>query len=517
MHRRSFFCYSAKTMSIHAKPAAEAADNKIKDLLEWLATNHNKKSPDDTEELLGKLAMLRESLIAPGQRLKLLDLLHAHADRIVQSERPRFNNFALPLSRKSRQKVRLLLELLDTVTLDYFNALNDSMNQALAESKGNGAPAGSLRRLMISIGNQIRIHHQVASPPRSGLWEQAHLTYRIAQRTGNEEIAAPRGGQSIQRLYSNLLLLTIAHPASFSSDELDFIDLYVAALPDPIRFEHSEEQLAPGIFWIDPDRDFPAHALPRRMPAGNDLHIQYFSCAEAAACAGRHLKALKKGGKALALGLPAFADTPAGQGVLKRLVTLWGNPTKRKYPRRHQSYRARLSSGLDASWKLLNGSGQDIDYSEWMVTNESPEGFALMHISGDTSELRVGDPIALQVMSENSRDEPHWQLCIVRWAISENPEHIEIGLQLLSARPLSAKLALPYTVEGGHTQAILLPAIPALGKEQALIVRSGLLKENARRIVLMIERGNLEIREVRTSTLDDQTQSIDIFSIRTET
>mgnify|MGYP000016338063 CR=1 FL=1 len=35
-----------------------------------------------------------------------------------------------------------------------------------------------------------------------------------------------------------------------------------------------------------------------------------------------------------------------------------------------------------------------------------------------------------------------------------------------------------------------------------------MLKENARRIVLMIERGNLEIREVRTSTLDDQTQSI---------
>lgn len=503
-------------MSIQAKPAPEATENKIKDLLEWLASNHNKKSADDTEALLDKLAILRESSLAPGQRLKLLDLLHAHADRTVQNERPRFNSFALPLSRKSRQKVRLLLELLDTIVLDYFNALNDAMNQALADGKGTGAPAGSLRRLMISIGNQIRIHHQVASPPRSGLWEQAHLAFNIAQRTGNESIPAPRGGQSIARLYANLLLLTIAHPASFSSEELDFIDQYVAALPESIHFQSSDTHLAPGVFWLDPDRDFPAYALARRAPSGNDLRVRYFSCAPIAACAIQHHKALKKGGQAAALGLPAFADTSAGQGVLKRLSGLWGNPVKRKFPRRHQSYRARLSSGLLAAWQHLSEHGDTPPFSEWMVTNESPEGFALMHIAGDTDKLRVGDPIAIQVMSEHSRDQAHWQLCIIRWAISENPEHIEIGLQLLAANPLAARLALPYSTDSGLTPAILLPAIPALGKEQALIVNAGLLKENTRRIVLMIERGNLEIREIRTGKLDDQTQSIDIFSIRSE-
>ena len=52
-------------------------------------------------------------------------------------------------------------------------------------------------------------------------------------------------------------------------------------------------------------------------------------------------------------GLPGFAASPGGHGVLRRLATLWGHPAKRKFPRRRQSYRADLCSGLDRLWQLL--------------------------------------------------------------------------------------------------------------------------------------------------------------------
>ncbi|EKE16563.1 MAG: hypothetical protein ACD_10C00912G0001, partial [uncultured bacterium] len=64
-----------------------------------------------------------------------------------------------------------------------------------------------------------------------------------------------------------------------------------------------------------------------------------------------------------------------------------------------------------------------------MVTNESPDGYALMHISGNTNGLHVGDIIALQALGEHVETPAAWHVCLIRWAISENPEHIELGLE----------------------------------------------------------------------------------------
>ena len=69
------------------------------------------------------------------------------------------------------------------------------------------------------------------------------------------------------------------------------------------------------------------------------------------------------------------------------------------------------------------------ELTSWMVTNESPDGYALMHVTGKTNRVTPGDIVALR--TENVAD---WQICIVRWALSENPEHLEIGLQVLATR-----------------------------------------------------------------------------------
>lgn len=493
-------------MSTHSntKDKTPQSESGIKGLLAWLAMAHGRTSSEDTEELLRHVNFLREAPIDSTQRVKLLDLLYAHADTIARSEIPRLNALSLPISRKTRQRVRLALELLETLAQEYFNTLA-SLFDPQGKPSGNLA-LNSLRRIMLLIGWQVRIYHLIASPPRPGLWQQLHSAFSSARKLGLAKEPGPRETPSIQRLYLNTLLAAIAQPASFSSEEQDFIhSLLEGNLPSPELSEYAGENTASS-FWIDPQRDFPAHALSRRAP-GQDTRPWYFSCHQLADDINKLRHRISANQHSRFADIPEFAFTRNGMSVLCRLEKLWGQPAKRRFPRRRQSYRARLCAGLDNLHRLLANSNEAFDFSEWMVTNESPDGFALMHMIGSTTRLRVGDIVSLQALDE-SVSSPHWLVCIIRWAISENPEHVEIGLQLLAPRAIPARIA-----QAGRppVEALILPETPPLRPGPSLVVSPGQLNEDSRRITLLIEQDNLVIREVKAVGLNEQTSSVEIF------
>lgn len=488
-------------------------ENNIKRILEWLALAHDAHGAEDAEGLLEQILALRAAAIALPQRVKLLDLLYAHGERIVLGELPRLRDLSLPVSRKIRTRTRLLLELLETLTQDYFNTLAvlfDPNGQAV-----DNVPQTSLRRVMLAIAWQIHIHHLVAAPPRSGLWQRLHAAHATSRRLGIAQLPGPRNTPSIERLYINILLAAIAQPASFSSDELELIHNYIERSEVAPTLSEAPPANAESTFWIDVDRDFPAHALVRRNP-GNDIRPLYFCCQAIAERAEKHRKLISDGVPASDFGLPQFTETTAGLRILQRLALLWGNPVRRKFPRRRKSYRARLCAGLDKLWYLLKKPDAELDTSEWMVINESPEGFALMHMSGTTQDLRVGDIVALRPQGE--RDGGNWNVCIIRWAISENPEHVELGLQLLAAHAVAAEIAQPAGgAAAGRFAALILPEAPPVKPRQSVLLRPGLLNKKHERLVVLIERDNLEIREMQTSSLDEQTAAVEIFTLEPDT
>ena len=483
----------------------------IKSILDWLALAHGRTGAEDADQLYRQLLLLREAPVATPQRLMLLDLLYGQAERIANAELPRLHEVSLPISRKLRQRVRVLLDLLEILTQDYFNTLAD-----LFDPEGPSTPRvphTSLRRAMHAIAWQVRITHLIAAPTTIGLWQQLHSAYLTSRRLGLEDIPAPHGTASIRQIYTSILLVAIAQPASFSPTELEFIGQYIGHGIPPIDFQETPPLNSDGIFWIDVDKDFPAHALIRRSP-GADVRVLYFSCDVIADIALQHRSELLQGAPAKTLGLPAFADTHNGPGVLLRLNQLWGHPAKRRFPRRRQSYRAHLCSGLSNLWHLIKSPEKIRDLSEWMVTNESPDGYALMHISGHTDHLRIGDIVALQAVGDQTQPPPDWYVCIIRWAISENPEHIELGLQVLAPGALAVEIAHPHQIDPStKIEALILPATPPLRPMQSLVLPAGLLKENTRRIIVMLEAENLEIREVQATHLEEQTNTIEIFSV----
>ena len=485
----------------------------IKGILEWLALAHGKTTPEDSEALLSNAIALRQAPISTAQRTKLLDLLYAHCEGIVRQELQQFNEASLPISRKTRQRIKNLLELLETLTQDYFNTLAILFDPDA--SLANYTPQVALRRAIQAVTWQIRIHHLIAAPPRQGLWQQLHAAFRTARQIAVEQQPGPRDTPSIQRLYTNTLLIGIAHPASFSATEQEFINTLIEQLDYDISPSESLAQSANSIFWIDPDRDFPAHALVRRTPAG-DAKTLYFSCAEIAQHIATLRQAVTTGRSPGELGLPEFAGTPSGQGVLRRLEKLWGQPAKRKFPRRRQSHRIHLCAGLNTLHHLLSAGEHAGEFSEWMVTNESPDGFALMHMTGDTSPLKVGDIVAMQVRDDSLQRQNNWLLCMLRWAISENPEHVEIGLQLLATKAIPARIARSDQPTAGLVNALILPASPPLRPSHSLVAPPGFLNENQAGGVALVEQGNLAILEIQTGELDEQTAALEIFHIQAE-
>lgn len=490
------------------KEAPPESEELVKGILEWLALAHGHS--EDAEELLQQVLKLREAAIGPVAHVKLLDLIFAHAESVLQAELPNLHQPTLPVARKTRQKIKTLLKILEALAQEYFNTL--AAHYSPQDTLPDERMQASLRRAVQAIGTQIHIHHLVAAPPGNGLWQQLNAAYRTARRLGIERMTgAAAGSSSIERLYVDILLKAIAQPASFSSAELELI----STLTD--RFGHlitlSDTPLSgDDVFWIDLERDSPAYAMARRQP-GEGIRPLYFSGGELAGEIRQIGIALAAGTDPGTLDLPRLASEPAGRSVLRRLEKLWGFPARRKFPRRRHAYRARLCLGLEGLHRLLQHQEDSDDISEWMVTNESPEGYALMHMSGSTACLRVGDIVAIQPRDEFSPRSDNWHVCIVRWAISENPEHIEIGLQVLATRALAARIADPGQVANAPLTALVLPEAPPLRPAQSLIAPTGCLGENRRRMVLLIEQGNLQVREVQTGPLSEQTGVVEIFTL----
>jgi len=488
-------------------------DSNVQLVLEWLALAQGRAGSDDAEQLHRHLLLLRDSPLPTGQRIKILDLIYKESERIVRAELPNLLEVSLPVSRKIRQRVRVVQDLLEALAQEYFNALSELFDPQGVPAKQ--PPQTTLLCIAHCLSWHIRISHLVAAPFSNGLWQKMHSAFHSARRLGVHDISPTRGQPSVQQVYVSALLAAIAQPASFCARELEFIVEYIEDFIKPEDILDIPPMDCSGVFWVDLDRDFPAHALIRRAPP-SDIPVLYFSGDSAARRTGELLAALDQGTPAASLGLPAFADTHAGRGVLRRLQALWGHPAKRKFPRRRQSYRVSLCFGLTQLWNLIREPERSHEISEWMVTNESPDGYSLMHMSGQTDNARVGDIVAVQALGERAELKPLWHVCIVRWALSENPEHVELGLQQLASHVIAAELVRPLELDSKHISALILPEMPPLRPHAGIVVETGKLPEHARKLVLLIEKDNLEIREVIPTELTEQTASIEVFTVESD-
>jgi hypothetical protein len=80
----------------------------------------------------------------------------------------------------------------------------------------------------------------------------------------------------------------------------------------------------------------------------------------------------------------------------------------------------------------------------------------------------VGELIGIQNSELNQ-----WRIGVVRWIKSADPQHVEMGLEMVApqARPLAVRPAGTAVVP--YSQALLLPAVEALRQPATLLVARG--------------------------------------------
>ena len=485
---------------------------RLSELRSWLETSASQNTAEDLERIRQSLREIEDMDLPVALRTEMLGRLYARCFLVSESLRPSLVATPLPIPRKLRPTIRAIQDTLRNLAeaLIDLSKVIGSLDDDTALHPGSHTEL-VLWQVLHVLSRHLFIGSLTASPPAAGIWRLLHETYTAARLRSLTNQTPEGTSRSLQDVYYAAVLLGCTQPTSFTSAEVDFLEAYIERFSNQIDSNRSPPGATPLMFWIDPARDAPATPCTRKPPPP-ETPVRFFSCSQLVALLSEQLASLEAGASPEELCLPAFAATPAGKGVLRRLINFWGNPGKRRFPRRRQNYRGELCIGFNNLCRLYRTPPQNVETSDWIITNESPDGYSVMHASGRIGAIAVGDVASLKTETGDN-----WQVCIIRWAVSENPEHLELGLQVLSAQAFTADIAFQRGDDRKTSQpALVLPATPALRPEDALVVPSGLLASHLKNIVLVEEKNNIEVREINTGQCDEQNGRIEIFEILTE-
>lgn len=494
----------------HNETTAARPSEALTDVLAWLAAPVPADFKDDAPQLSAQLAKLDGSPVDPVRYHRILDLFYDRAHRLSRTMKAALADSALPLARELRQFVATLVEVHGRIASGYERVLSIS-GETLSHNKRRN-PAIVAARALNCLSEQYSASCMVAAPPPAETWRRAHRLAQIAREHFEPEATLIPGLKvDAERIYKAMIALSAAQPEGFSPGEIALAGEYLGQFSAAVEMPAPPADADGADFWIDTNRD--AGPLPpsRRIPPEHG-DLMRCSFQRLARLLGEQLSALEAGMPAGNLRLPENAAGLAGRAALKRLQTHWLKPPQRRFSRRHNNYRAHLCIGLTDLWQLLERGDAPEELrpgaphtTEWMVLNESPGGLAIMHVAGEVEGLLPGSPVALR----RAEDLP-WSICVVRWVRSENPEHIELGLEMVAPAARSVQLLFRNGDPGQRpTPGLLLPAIPALREHAAVMAPSGVY--SARRFFIVSGQEQTHVMQGRLLSLDVQTGSVELF------
>ena len=457
----------------------------------------------------GELAALGRADLEGAHFHRILDLFFVRAQQLSQNLKNSLTEATLPLGKELRAMASLLVSVYESMATGYERALADASRLAYNKRRHPSAIAAQALHCLFQA---LEASCMMASPPPSNLWRRSHALAKAA-RDNFEPYSTVINGITLdaEKIYKGLLALAAAQPEGFSPGEVALASDYLAQYSATVNLQTAPPGEEGVWYWVDGHRDMGPMPPNRRIPP-NHGELFYCSFQLLARLLGEQISALESGIPPGNLRLPDRAAARNGHATLKRLKNHWANPPHRQHSRRHNNFRAQVCVGLNDLWRLLEqgeapeGAEAGAPHmTEWMVINESPSGYAVMHVAGDVEGLVPGSAIALRP----SPDKP-WNICLVRWMRSENPEHIELGLELVAPAARSVQLVFRNGDAAQQpTPGLLLPAVPALREHAALLAPSGAY--SSRRFFIVSGENKTHIMQGRLLSLEFQTGEVELF------
>jgi hypothetical protein len=482
------------------------ADDSVRpeDLAAWVA-----RLPLDDRQRAGRalasqLASLNAQRVRITLRQDISEAVLARVQTILPALERQLADVSLPLPADVRAAAKLAEDLLTHLEASYKLLLVEQSRRLFGFASSGRALLPIQRTMMLSAQRLVLSYRVHASPPK-GIWSEMHELYHFAARRGLSQRDLGDATGTPLSIYKSALLLAFADPLRLMPGELDLVMRIVNELGDRAHLGVAQDRRSTqGLFVIKPQRDLPGHAASKRhqpQPQTQDLVLGTLPVAETLL---ERIALLSNGGAPVEAGFGPEVHPSDAKDLLGRLVKLWGAVPNRRFNRLRTHARVELAVGLEEVWASLNRKATAAPgIGEWMVTNESPRGFALMHVNGAIAPVRVGEVVGLR-----SRDADGCHVCVVRWVLSDNPDHLELGLEELapSARPAEVR---NVHVEGSpRYPALLLPEKPEQNQGPSILSSLEALEATSELSV-----GDLQAKlRVRPTDLVERTGSVQVVA-----
>lgn len=471
---------------------------------------------NDLNLLREQLPVLADSSVEGGQYYRLLELFFFRALKLSAALKPELRDASLPLSHDARNIGRYLSGTFKSLSSAYRWALANNSRQKQEESVSDYLSLTG--QAMKCLYERLVIAALTAAPQPGGVWHAAYQLYLEVRssRTGRNSRSS-YATTDPEYIFCEMVALAGASPESLSAREIFLVAEYVALFADAVTIQEQVPESAQkdaALFWIDTHNDQAPYAMVRRVPTLGMDQTLYFSCRPLAERVEGHIRSLENGFKPEDVHLPDSANEPDYVMHLRLLQRRWRAPLKRQYPRRRNNYQIQLCPGFDTLWQLLQHRDQEMaiqaktggldGVSNWMVVNGGPAGYALMHTSGVVDKLENGSVVAIRAKS----DQP-WEVCVVRWISSDNPEHIELGVQVVAHSASPVQVGFHTAKNPSLELGLLLEPVPSLRQKPAVLVKAGTCR--GRRFSLVSSGNRIYVAQGNVASLELQTASVELF------
>jgi hypothetical protein len=494
-------------MNMVANGRGTAFPPALQEALAWLGTPPENDALGDLGPLRTHLDALAKLSIPPLQYLKILELFQSRANPTGIAVKPLLLDATLPLPDRLRTVAQGLMDVYGLLAAGYLHAARNLAPSRLQAV--NRSPAQLCAHGLSNLAQQYEVALLVSTASPPDLWRTANDLFRLVHLGLPMDGTLPVEAERADRTMKSILALSAVQPENFSPREIAFLAEYLRAQAACIDIHLPSAR--DDAFWLDPVRDQRPVAAVRRPPPGG-APVWHFSCTELSRTAREHLSLLADGERPEALGLPTTAISPDYRSALARAEATWAVPPRRQTNRRRNGYRVQVCTHLGPIWRQLRGTATgeqaeiELPASDWMILNESPSGYAIMHVAGALAGLVAGGALGLRA----SPDHP-WHICLVRWARSDNPVHIELGIEVVAPHAEAVHMARSGSSgTGAPVPALLLPPLPGLRRGETLLTARGTFEPG--RFTLIGETSSgIRVAECAAHQLSQHTACVELF------
>ena len=144
----------------------------------------------------------------------------------------------------------------------------------------------------------------------------------------------------------------------------------------------------------------------------------------------------------------------------------------------------------------------------WEVVNVSAGGYCLRWNSDTTSRAQVGEPIALR---ENEPDGSlTWRIGVIRWMQFIRESGLEIGVQVLSPRVMSATVQRSNRPNEEPFECLMLPAIKALDLPMSVLLPTHAFRPGDKLKINVLEQKQRQKQKQNQNQDQDQGEVMEI-------